>query len=112
MRRRTRRAPRFPFTGVHRRTGTDICRSCRTGSILRFMTGIWSGEAAPDHRPEETVVDRLAQRAQQVRSAEDLAELLRALRRRHARLQQDSELTYREMAARTGWSHTAISEYL
>jgi tetratricopeptide (TPR) repeat protein/transcriptional regulator with XRE-family HTH domain len=41
----------------------------------------------------------------------DLAELLRALRRRHARRRRDSELTYRELAARTGWSHTAIAEY-
>jgi len=37
---------------------------------------------------------------------------LRALRRRHARDRQDSELTYRELAARTGWSHTAIAEYM
>jgi len=41
----------------------------------------------------------------------ELAELLRALRRRHARRRQDRELTYRELAARTGWSHTAIAEY-
>lgn len=37
---------------------------------------------------------------------------MRALRRRHARQQSDGELTYRELAARTGWSHTAIAEYL
>ncbi|HEV8561123.1 MAG TPA: tetratricopeptide repeat protein [Actinophytocola sp.] len=41
----------------------------------------------------------------------ELAGLLRALRRRHARQRRDSELSYREIAARTGWSHTAIAEY-
>ncbi|WP_051723633.1 ATP-binding protein [Micromonospora chokoriensis] len=46
------------------------------------------------------------------RTSDDLAALLRALRRRHARQQGDGELTYRELAARTGWSHTAIAEYL
>ncbi|MET8281727.1 tetratricopeptide repeat protein [Micromonospora sp. NPDC005174] len=45
-------------------------------------------------------------------TSDDLARLLRALRRRHARQQRDGELTYRELAARTGWSHTAIAEYL
>ncbi|MEU8087103.1 tetratricopeptide repeat protein [Micromonospora sp. NPDC049101] len=43
---------------------------------------------------------------------DDLAGLLRALRRRHARQLGGGELTYRELAARTGWSHTAIAEYL
>jgi transcriptional regulator with XRE-family HTH domain len=42
---------------------------------------------------------------------EDLAELLRALRRRHARANRDSGLTYRELAQRTGWSQAAIAEY-
>ncbi|MFC0431842.1 NB-ARC domain-containing protein [Kutzneria buriramensis] len=41
----------------------------------------------------------------------DLAELLRTLRRRHARTSRDSELTYRELAAKTGWSLTAVAEY-
>ncbi|MFJ2082725.1 ATP-binding protein [Micromonospora chokoriensis] len=45
-------------------------------------------------------------------TSDDLAGLLRALRRRHARQRGDAELTYRELAARTGWSHTAIAEYL
>jgi hypothetical protein len=40
-----------------------------------------------------------------------LAELLRQLRRRDARRRGDSELTYRELAARTGWSHAVIGEY-
>ena len=45
------------------------------------------------------------------RTLEDLALLLRALRRRYARGTRDSELTYRELASRTGWSPTAIAEY-
>jgi tetratricopeptide (TPR) repeat protein len=45
------------------------------------------------------------------RTLSDLAGLLRSLRRRHARTNRDSELTYRELAARTGWSVTAIAEY-
>jgi tetratricopeptide (TPR) repeat protein len=45
------------------------------------------------------------------RTLSDLAGLLRSLRRRHARINRDSELTYRELAARTGWSVTAIAEY-
>lgn len=48
---------------------------------------------------------------QQVQTVEDLAALLRDLRRRHARSRRDSSLTYRELAARTGWSPTAIAEY-
>lgn len=43
---------------------------------------------------------------------DELAKLLRALRRRHARQQGEGELSYRQLAARTGWSHTAIAEYL
>lgn len=46
------------------------------------------------------------------RTLADLAGLLRALRRRHAWRRKDSELTYRDIAARTGWSHSAIAEYL
>lgn len=41
----------------------------------------------------------------------DIAGLLRDLRRRHARWRRDSPLTYRELAARTGWSQAAIGEY-
>jgi tetratricopeptide (TPR) repeat protein len=41
----------------------------------------------------------------------DVARLLRELRRRYARQQRDSPLTYRELAAKTGWSQAAIAEY-
>jgi NB-ARC domain len=40
-----------------------------------------------------------------------LAGLLRALRRRHGRQRGDTPLTYRELAARTGWAHGIIGDY-
>lgn len=46
-----------------------------------------------------------------VRTHDELAALLRALRRRHARRQHNSELTYHVMASRVGCSQTAIAEY-
>ncbi len=46
-----------------------------------------------------------------VQAPDELAALLRALRRRHARRRGDSELTYQAMAARIGCSQTAIAEY-
>lgn len=42
----------------------------------------------------------------------DLARVLRELRRRYARTHGDAEPTYRELAAKTGWSHGIIGEYL
>jgi len=53
----------------------------------------------------------LASAASRAATLEDLAALLRDLRRRHARSRRDSNLTYRELAARTGWSQTAVAEY-
>jgi len=47
-----------------------------------------------------------------VQTVPDLARLLRQLRRREARRRGDSELTYRELAAKTGWSRGIIGEYL
>ena len=47
-----------------------------------------------------------------VRTTEDLARLLRELRRRDARRRGGAELTYRELAAATGWSHGIIGGYL
>src|SRR5688572_7153258 len=41
-----------------------------------------------------------------------LAAVLRRLRRREARREGANPLTYRELAARTGWSHGIIGEYL
>ncbi|MEV6238339.1 tetratricopeptide repeat protein [Lentzea sp. NPDC051838] len=47
-----------------------------------------------------------------VTTAEQLAAQLRALRRRHARSQNDRELTVREIAAKSGYAVGRISEYL
>ncbi|HYN97420.1 MAG TPA: helix-turn-helix transcriptional regulator, partial [Pilimelia sp.] len=41
----------------------------------------------------------------------DLATLLRDLRRRQARQRGDAELTYRALAARTGWSTGILTGY-
>lgn len=57
------------------------------------------------------VADTLVTDAAKVETPGELAALLRALRRRHARRHHESELTYRTMASRTGCSQTAIAEY-
>jgi transcriptional regulator with XRE-family HTH domain len=44
-------------------------------------------------------------------SVADLARLLRHLRRQQARQRGERELTYREIAARTGWAVSTVSEY-
>src|SRR4051812_29442582 len=47
-----------------------------------------------------------------VSSVADLAAALRGLRRREARLRGGEELTYRQIAERTGWPVSTIGEYL
>jgi tetratricopeptide (TPR) repeat protein len=47
-----------------------------------------------------------------VRTVADLGRVLRELRRRQARQLGTAERSYRELAARTGWAHGAIGEYL
>ncbi len=49
--------------------------------------------------------------AARVESLSDLARLLRHLRRREARVRGGRELTYRQLAARTGWSVGIIGGY-
>jgi WD40 repeat protein/transcriptional regulator with XRE-family HTH domain len=49
--------------------------------------------------------------AKDVTTLTELAGLLRALRRREARRRGGSTLTYRELAAKTGWSRGIIGEY-
>ncbi len=46
-----------------------------------------------------------------VGTLEDLALALRQLRRRHGRRRDDAELTYRELAARTGYARGVIGDY-
>lgn len=59
----------------------------------------------------EQDVDTLIADAARARTRDELAALLRALRRRHARRQHNSELTYHVIASRVGCSQTAIAEY-
>lgn len=47
-----------------------------------------------------------------VRTLPELSRLLRELRRRDARLRVAREISYRELAAKTGWSRTVIGDYL
>ena len=44
-------------------------------------------------------------------SLADLARALRQLRRRHARRNSDTELSYRELAAKSGYAHGVIGDY-
>jgi len=60
-----------------------------------------------DHGP-----DGLLDGVGAVATLTQLARLLRALRRRHGRERGDTPLTYRELAARTGWAHGIIGDYL
>lgn len=53
-----------------------------------------------------------ARRPADVHDVAGLGTLLRALRRRHARRAGAPELTYREIAVATGWSHGIVGEYL
>ncbi|ACU72646.1 transcriptional regulator, XRE family [Catenulispora acidiphila DSM 44928] len=68
-------------------------------------------EPSPREQPGTGHRDSLVSAASSVTTSEELAELLRDLRRRHARRRRDRKLTYRELAAETGWSQTAIAEY-
>lgn len=65
------------------------------------------GQAEPSAQPVPAVVRAAAE----VQTVPELARLLRQLRRRQARRQGDTQLTYRELATQTGWSRGAIGEY-
>jgi tetratricopeptide (TPR) repeat protein/transcriptional regulator with XRE-family HTH domain len=56
-------------------------------------------------------IGSLTRAAAGTQTLQQLAALLRTLRRRHARHRRDRELTYRDLAERTGWSLTSIAEY-
>ncbi|MEV4415703.1 tetratricopeptide repeat protein [Catellatospora sp. NPDC049609] len=60
---------------------------------------------APEASHPVLAVDR------EVQTVQDLALLLRRLRHRHARQHGGNLLTYRQLAAKTGWSHGIIGEY-
>jgi hypothetical protein len=58
------------------------------------------------------VITSIARDAAAATSVADLAQVLRQLRRREARHRDGTARTYRELAAKTGWSHAIIGEYL
>ncbi|MEU8006836.1 tetratricopeptide repeat protein [Catellatospora sp. NPDC049111] len=62
-------------------------------------------QQTPDEPHFALAVDR------ELQTVRDLALLLRKLRHRHARRHGGSLLTYRQLAAKTGWSHGIIGEY-
>ncbi|TDB76256.1 tetratricopeptide repeat protein [Micromonospora sp. KC723] len=72
--------------------------------VRRDTRPAWASEAS-----RSTLV--VVREAAEVRTVHDLAVLLRQLRRRHARQQGDTPLTYRQLAAKTGWSRGVIGEY-
>jgi tetratricopeptide (TPR) repeat protein len=61
---------------------------------------------------QDEPTDSLAEAAASVDTLAGLAQLLRRLRRTHARLSGGRELTYREIAAKTGWSPAIVGGYL
>lgn len=63
----------------------------------------------PDGGPRDAAADVGA--VDSVHTAEALAVLLRQLRRRAARRDGGAQITYRQLAARTGWAHGVIGDY-
>lgn len=61
--------------------------------------------------PDGRTPSALERDSDRVQRIGELAEVLRRLRRREARRRGDAELTYRQLAAKTGWSHAIIGQY-
>ncbi|HEY7429332.1 MAG TPA: tetratricopeptide repeat protein [Streptosporangiaceae bacterium] len=66
---------------------------------------------AQAQQPDSRSQAGLPRDATAIESLPDLALLLRQLRRRDARRRGRPEVTYRELAAKAGWSHATIGEY-
>src|SRR5688572_31966515 len=62
----------------------------------------------PDEQPPGLTSTGIAA----VRTVAELATALRALRRREARQREGSDLTYRQLASKAGWSHAVVADYL
>ena len=78
--------------------------------IAWFGAAVTFGPAAGGRSPIPDGSDITAQ-VGAVRTAADLARVLRELRRREARARRSPELTYGDIADRTGWSVPAIGGY-
>ncbi|MEV0113111.1 helix-turn-helix domain-containing protein [Streptomyces sp. NPDC050844] len=68
-----------------------------------------AAEHPPDGGPRETSAG--VGPVDHVDTTDALAALLRQLRRRAARRNGGAQLTYRQLAARTGWAHGVIGDY-
>ncbi|MFD3579388.1 helix-turn-helix domain-containing protein [Streptomyces sp. NPDC058644] len=71
------------------------------------------GTGAAGHSPDGGVRETAADvgPVESVDTVQALAALLRQLRRRAARRNGGTQLTYRQLATRTGWAHGAIGDY-
>ncbi|MEU6764028.1 helix-turn-helix domain-containing protein [Streptomyces sp. NPDC046853] len=65
---------------------------------------------SPEGEPREAAAEDVGS-VGSVDTADALAALLRQLRRRAARRDGGAQLTYRQLAARTGWAHGVIGDY-
>ncbi|MFF0151980.1 ATP-binding protein [Micromonospora sp. NPDC005203] len=73
-----------------------------------------SDQRVPSVRPAapgSSAAFEVARGGAAAQTLQELAGLLRQLRRREARQQGETQLTYRQLAAKTGWSRGIIGEY-
>lgn len=75
------------------------------------MSDQWIPPGVRAGAQESPGADDVGRRAVAAQTLPDLAGLLRQLRRREARQQGETRLTYRQLAAKTGWSRGIIGEY-
>lgn len=75
------------------------------------MSDQWVPPGVRSRSQESLGACEVARRAVAAQTLQDLAGLLRQLRRREARQQGETRLTYRQLAAKTGWSRGIIGEY-
>jgi tetratricopeptide (TPR) repeat protein len=81
--------------------------TCRAAYAQRINGRVPAGPA-----PERPASGTQPWDLSEVRTVESLGMVLRQLRRRHARRAGGAQLSYRELAAATGWSHGVIGGYL
>ena len=95
------------------RPSPTIAEQCRPrGADARVLNqgGAVAGVDVIDREDQGTSIPGVGDTTD-VRTLGELAALFRALRRRHARTLDEKALPYRELAARTGWSHAVIADY-
>ncbi|MBQ1015701.1 hypothetical protein KBX53_33210, partial [Micromonospora sp. M51] len=75
------------------------------------MSDQWVPSGAHHTSHGSPLAFELARAAAEAQTLPELAGVLRQLRRREARQQGETLLTYRQLAAKTGWSRGIIGEY-